>query len=215
MACVLARTSSAKQLHFDPATSTASTAGTRVRRRHDRKLLGLPRDGRIGPMVKLGLEHFEIHGRKPRGRSDRVEISLDTQVLTVYKNWQPILITTTSTGAATTCGGSDGCQYDHALPATSTSGHLHEAGTREAQARCGTPTTSTVGSRCTGSTPCLRPGVARCARIPMTHRRLLPISSRRASRYVVGTPKQPGSGCVGLYTPPPTTTTLPPKTTDV
>ena len=35
-----------------------------------------------------------------RVEGNRVEINLDNQVLTVYKDWQPILITTTSTASA-------------------------------------------------------------------------------------------------------------------
>ena len=42
-------------------------------------------------------------------------------MLTVYKNWQPILITTTSTGSGKHfCGGTDGCQY-----AITPTGHFH------------------------------------------------------------------------------------------
>ena len=39
----------------------------------------------------------------------------------MFKNWQPILITTTSTGSGEHfCGGSDGCQY-----AITPTGHFH------------------------------------------------------------------------------------------
>jgi len=99
-----------QKLHFDPGgidgvygqdTDYAVTAV--------QKLLNLPRDGRITPAVKAGLEHFKFTPAKPKAEGNRVEIDLDKQVLTVYKRWQPILITTTSTGSGNHfCGGVDG-----------------------------------------------------------------------------------------------------------
>ena len=164
-------------------------------------------------MVKLGLEHFKFTAAKPRAEGDRVEINLDTQVLTVYKNWQPILLTTTSTGSGTHfCGGTDGCQY-----AITPTGHfhfyyLHWGWDKGKLGRCGTPTTSTVGSRCTGSRlGAVVPGVARVRSHPDGHRQLLPdLVTKGESVYVVGTPKQPGSSYVGPA--PVTTTTAPPPT---
>ena len=128
-------------------------------------------------MVKLALEHFKYTPAKPKAEGDRVEINLDTQVLTVFKNWQPILITTTSTGSGEHfCGGTDGCQY-----AITPAGHYHfyylhrGLGQRASSARCGTRTTSTVASRCTGSQSVpVVPRVARLRAHPDAHRRLLP-----------------------------------------
>src|SRR5262249_25690724 len=40
------------------------------------KLYGLQRDGRIGPMVKLALEHFKYKPAAPTNEPDRVEINL-------------------------------------------------------------------------------------------------------------------------------------------
>src|SRR5262245_58847911 len=111
-----------KALHFDPGAvdgvfgDDTAYAVTAVE-----QLYGLARDGRIGPLVKLALEHFKFKPTAPTNEPDRVEINLDNQVLTVYKQWQPILITTTSTGSGEHfCGGTDGCQY-----AITPAGHFH------------------------------------------------------------------------------------------
>lgn len=111
-----------KQLHFDPGpvdgvfTQDTAYAVTAVE-----KTAGLQRDGVIGPLVRLALEHYRYQSAKPHAEGDRVEINLDTQVLTVFKDWQPILITTTSTGSGRHfCGGTDGCQY-----AITPAGHFH------------------------------------------------------------------------------------------
>ena len=53
-----------------------------------------------------------------------------------------------------------------------------------------------------------------CARIPLAIAEYFPtLVSKGEAVYVVGTPKQRGSGYVGPYRPPPTTTTTAPKTT--
>ena len=118
------RTSSAsRQLHFDPGpVDGVFGQDTDVRgRSRSRSCSACRATARIGPLVKLGLEHFKYTAAKPKAEADRVEINLDTQVLTVYKNWQPILITTTSTGSGEHfCGGADGCQY-----AITPAGHFH------------------------------------------------------------------------------------------
>ena len=149
-----------KELHFDPgpvdgeyaqATEYAVVAVEKLLRTQTR-------DGVIGPKVKLVLEHFKYKPAKPKAEGDRVEIDLDTQVLTVYKHWQPILITTTSTGSGEHfCGGDDGCQYaitpDRAVPLLLP---VQRAGTRASSARCATRTTSTAASPCTASRRCRR-----------------------------------------------------------
>ncbi len=121
-AVVLAYQRRLRQLHLDPGpldgvysqdTTYAVVAAE--------KALGLERDGVIGPAVKHGLEHFTYRVGLADAEADRVEINLDTQLLTVYRNWQPTLLTTTSTGSgAYFCGGSDGCQY-----AITPAGHFH------------------------------------------------------------------------------------------
>ena len=81
-----------KALHFDPGpVDGAYSQDTNYAVVAVEKLYGQPRDGVIGPNVKFVLEHFKYKAAKPKAEGDRVEIDLDTQVLTVYKHWQPIL----------------------------------------------------------------------------------------------------------------------------
>jgi len=209
-----------KALHFDPGgvdgvfgqdTAYAVTAVE--------KLYGLQRDGRIGPMVKLALEHFKYKPAAPTNEPDRVEINLDTQVLTVYKHWQPILVTTTSTGSGEHfCGGVDGCQY-----AITPTGHyhfqyLHEGWDSGKLGKMWNPYYFNGGIAVHGlaSVPAY-PASHGCARIPMDVANYFPtLVTKGESVYVVGTPMQPGNEYVGPYTPPPpptTTTTKPSKTT--
>src|SRR5262249_41083113 len=63
------------------------------------KYFGLPRTGRIDAATDMVLSHFHYTPAEPKSEPDRVEIDLDKQVLTLYKNWQPELLTTTSTGS--------------------------------------------------------------------------------------------------------------------
>ena len=54
------------------------------------KYFGLPRTGVIDPGVDLALTRLPLQRRRcPKSEPDRVEIDLDKQVLTLYKNWQP------------------------------------------------------------------------------------------------------------------------------
>ena len=208
-----------KDLHFDPgAVDGVYGQDTEYAVTAVEKLYGLPRDGRIGPMVKLALEHFKYTSAKPRAEGDRVEINLDTQVLTVFKNWQPILITTTSTGSGDHfCGGTDGCQY-----AITPAGHyhfyyLHRGWDKGKLGKMWNPYYFNGGIAVHGleSVPSY-PASHGCARIPMDIATYFPdLVTKGESVYVVGTPKQAGSEYVGPYTPPPpppTTTTVPPKT---
>ena len=85
------------------------------------KYFGLPRTGVIDTGVDFALTHFRYSPAEPNSEPDRVEIDLDRQVLTLYTNWQPELLTTTSTGSGEHfCGGVDGCQY-----AITPTGHFH------------------------------------------------------------------------------------------
>jgi peptidoglycan hydrolase-like protein with peptidoglycan-binding domain len=209
-----------KTLHFDPGAvdgefgQDTAYAVTAVE-----KLYGLERDGRIGPLVKLALEHFKFKPTAPTNEPDRVEINLDNQVLTVYKHWQPILITTTSTGSGEHfCGGTDGCQY-----AITPAGHYHFYDLHEGwqKGKLGTmfnPYYFNGGIAVHGlaSVPTY-PASHGCARIPMDIANYFPtLVTMGESVYVVGTPMQAGNEYVGPYTPPPpptTTTTTAPKTT--
>ena len=206
-----------KKLHFDPGvldgvygqdTNYAVTAVD--------KLLGLPRDGRITPAVQAGLEHFTYTAAMPHAEGDRVEINLDTQVLTVFKNHQPILITTTSTGSGVHfCGGADGCQY-----AITPTGHfhfqfLHRGWDNGKLGKMWNPYYFNGGIAVHGlaSVPAY-PASHGCARIPMDIANYFPLLvTKGESVYVVGTAMKPGNGYVGPAPATTTTSTTAPKTT--
>ncbi len=204
-----------KQLHFDPgtidgyygqATSYAVTAAD--------KLLGLERDGRITPAVVTGLDTFKYSAAMPKAEGDRVEINLDTQVLTVFKNYQPILITTTSTGSGNYfCGGTDGCQYAITPAGHFHFGYLHRGWDKGKLGQMWNPYYFNGGIAVHGlqSVPSY-PASHGCARIPMDIANYFPsLVTKGESVYVVGTPMKAGNGYVGPA--PTTTTTTLPKTT--
>lgn len=206
-----------KKLHFDPgaidgvygnATNYAVTAA--------QKLLGLERDGRITPAVQAGLERFKFKPAKPKAEGNRVEIDLDTQVLTVYKRWQPILITTTSTGSGDHfCGGVDGCQYAITPTGKFHFYSLYKGWDKGKLGRMWNPYYFNGGIAVHGleSVPSY-PASHGCARIPMDIATYFPtLVEHGEAVYVVGTPMKPGNRYVGPYTPPKTTTTTAPKTT--
>jgi len=206
-----------KQLHFDPGTidgqygQDTSYAVVTVD-----KLLGLPRDGRITPAVELGLDHFKYTSAMPKAEGDRVEINLDSQVLTVFHNYQPILITTTSTGSGEHfCGGTDGCQY-----AITPAGHfhfsyLHPGWDAGKLGKMWNPYYFNGGIAVHGlqSVPAY-PASHGCARIPMSIANYFPsLVTKGESVYVVGTPMKAGNGYIGPAPTTTTTTTTLPKTT--
>jgi peptidoglycan hydrolase-like protein with peptidoglycan-binding domain len=209
-----------KDLHFDPgATDGVYGQATEYAVVAVQKLYGLDRDGRIGPMVKLALENFKHKPAMPKAEADRVEINLDTQVLTVFKHWQPILITTTSTGNGEHfCGGTDGCQYAITPTGRFQFEYLHEGWQKGKLGTMFNPYYFNGGIAVHGleSVPSY-PASHGCARIPMDIAEYFPtLVTKGEAVYVVGTPMQPGDEYVGPYTPPPpptTTTTKPPKTT--
>ena len=74
--------------------------------------MGWGRDGTIDQQMVDVLANFQYPAPLSPDTPDRVEIDLDKQVLTVYRDWQISLISTTSTGNGKKfCGGADGCQY--------------------------------------------------------------------------------------------------------
>ena len=111
-----------KELHFDPGTvNDVFDQNTRYAVTTVQKYFGLPRTGVIDLGVQLVLTHFVYSPAEPKSEPDRVEIDLDRQVITLYQDWQPRLLTTTSTGSGEHfCGGVDGCQY-----AITPTGHFH------------------------------------------------------------------------------------------
>jgi peptidoglycan hydrolase-like protein with peptidoglycan-binding domain len=212
---VLAYEQRLKQLHFDPGPvdgvfdQDTAYAVTAVE-----KFAGLTRDGSIGPLVQHALEHFHYTPALPKSEPDRVEIDLDRQVLTVYTNWQPILLTTASTGSGERfCGGVDGCQY-----AITPAGHFHFYDFHNGwqKGKLGTMWNPFYfnGSIAVHGLQSVPPYPAShgCTRIPMHianyFHTLVHINE---SVFVVGTPMKAGNGYVGPTTTLPTTTTTAPK----
>jgi peptidoglycan hydrolase-like protein with peptidoglycan-binding domain len=205
-----------KALHFDPGpvdgtfSQDTSYAVTAVE-----KLFGLPRDGIIGPVVKVALEHFKYAPAKPKAEGDRVEINLDTQVLTVYKHWQPILLTTTSTGSGVHfCGGVDGCQYAITPTGKFHFYYWHQGWDNGKLGKMWNPYYFNGGIAVHGlaSVPSY-PASHGCARIPLDIANYFPqLVTKGEAVYVVGTPMKPGSGYVG---PAPTTTSTSSTSTTV
>jgi peptidoglycan hydrolase-like protein with peptidoglycan-binding domain len=209
-----------KDLHFDPGPvdgifdQRTQYAVVAVQKYYDQ-----PRTGVIDAGVQLALSGFRYHPAEPDSEPDRVEIDLDRQVLTVYQNWQPILLTTTSTGSGEYfCGGADGCQY-----AITPAGHYHfyelYRGWKEGKlGKMWNPYFFNGGIAVHGlaSVPAY-PASHGCARIPMHIADYFPtLVHNGESVFVVGTPKQAGNGYVGPVKsapPPPTVPTTAPKPT--
>jgi peptidoglycan hydrolase-like protein with peptidoglycan-binding domain len=197
-----------KALHFDPGTidgyfgQDMRYAVTTVQ-----KYFGLPRTGVIDAGVTLALTHFRYAPAEPKSEPDRVEIDLDKQVLTLYQNWQPALLTTTSTGSGEHfCGGVDGCQY-----AITAVGHFHFYDLIRGwqKGKLGTmwnPYYFNGSDAVHGlaSVPNY-PASHGCARIPMhIADYFYTLVHQGESVFVVGTPMKAGGGYIG---PAPTTTT--------
>ena len=203
-----------KALHFDPGpVDGVFDQDTQYAVTSVQKYMGLPRTGVIGFATQVALTHFRYKPAEPKSEPDRVEIDLDTQVLTLYQNWQPVLLTTTSTGSGEHfCGGVDGCQY-----AITPTGHFHfyELIHGWQKGKLGTmwnPYYFNGSDAVHGlaSVPAY-PASHGCARIPMhIADYFYTLVHKGESVFVVGTPKQAGSGYVG---PAPTTTTSAPTTT--
>jgi peptidoglycan hydrolase-like protein with peptidoglycan-binding domain len=200
-----------EQLHFDPGPldgvygQDTQYAVTTVE-----KEIGLPRLGIINAKVRQALEHFTYRPRLPNAEGDRVEVDLDTQVLSVYRRWQPLLITTASTGSGEYfCGGTDGCQY-----AITPVGHfhfqsLHRGWDDGKLGRMWNPYYFDGGIAVHGlpSVPAY-PGSHGCVRIPMAIANYFPTMVRDGeSVYVMGHAMKPGDRYVGPATTTSTTTT--------
>jgi hypothetical protein len=222
-----------KELHFDPGhVDDYFDQDTRYAVETVQKYFGLPRTGVIDSGVDFALTHFTYAPAEPKSEPDRVEIDLDKQVLTLYKNWQPQLLTTTSTGSGEHfCGGVDGCQY-----AITPTGHFHFYDLIKGwqKGKLGTmwnPYYFNGSDAVHGlaSVPTY-PASHGCARIPMhVADYFYTLVHQGESVFVVGTAQQAGNGYVGPIptTPPttvpttvasttttkPTTTTTHPKTT--
>ncbi len=218
---VLAYEARMKALHFDPGPvdgyfdQDTQYAVTAVQ-----KYYGLARTGVIDTGVDFALTHFRYSPAEPNSEPDRVEIDLDRQVLTLFHNWQPELLTTTSTGSGEHfCGGVDGCQY--AITAT---GHFHfydlVHGWQNGKLGAMWNPYYFNGSDAVhglDSVPAY-PASHGCARIPMhIANYFYTLVHQGESVFVVGTPQKAGNGYVGpaptVPVPVPTTTTVAPTTT--
>ena len=211
---VLAYQRRLKQLHFDPGPLDGAYGNdTQYAVTAVDKLFGLARDGAITAAVRQVLEHFAYRPALPNAEAARVEVDLDRQVLTVYQDWQPILITTASTGSGEYfCGGTDGCQY-----AITPAGHFrfqfeHHGWDNGKLGEMWNPYYFDGGIAVHGL-PSVPPYPAShgCVRIPMDIANYFPTLVRDGeSVYVVGTAMKPGNNYVG---PAPTTSTTTTTTT--
>jgi hypothetical protein len=135
----------------------------------------------------------------------------------VFKHWQPILITTTSTGSGEHfCGGEDGCQYAITPAGKFHFYYLHSGWDKGKLGKMWNPYYFNGGIAVHGlaSVPSY-PASHGCARIPMDIANYFPtLVTKGEAVYVVGTPMQAGNQYVGpAPTTVPTTTTTAPKTT--
>jgi peptidoglycan hydrolase-like protein with peptidoglycan-binding domain len=207
-----------KDLHFDPGPVDGNfSQNTYYAVIAIQKYFGQQRTGRIDAAVQFVLEHFHYSPALPRSEPNRVEVDLDRQVITVFTNWQPILVTTTSTGSGEYfCGGADGCQY-----AITPAGHYHfyELDRGWKQGKLGqmwNPYFFNGGIAIHGleSVPAY-PASHGCARIPMAIANYFyTLVSHGESVYVVGTPMKAGNAYVGpIRTPATTPSSTTPTTT--
>jgi peptidoglycan hydrolase-like protein with peptidoglycan-binding domain len=190
-----------KDLHFDPGPIDGIfSQDTQYAVIAVQKYFGQQRTGRIDAAVQVALSHFRYSPALPKSEPDRVEVDLDRQVITVFTNWQPILITTTSTGSGEHfCGGADGCQY-----AITPTGHYHfyelDRGWKQGKlGKMWNPYFFNGGIAIHGlqSVPAY-PASHGCARIPMDIANYFyTLVTRGESVYVVGTPMKAGNGYVG------------------
>jgi peptidoglycan hydrolase-like protein with peptidoglycan-binding domain len=205
-----------KALHFDPGPVDGYfDQDTQYAVVTVQKYFQQARTGVIDGGVQLALSHFQYAPAEPTSEPDRVEIDLDKQVITVFQNWQPILLTTTSTGSGEHfCGGVDGCQY-----AITPTGHYHfyslyRGWDNGKLGKMWNPYYFNGGIAVHGlqSVPAY-PASHGCARIPMhIADYFYTLVHHGESVFVVGTPKQRGSGYVGPVrnTAPPAAPTTPP-----
>jgi hypothetical protein len=206
-------------LHFDPGPVDGHfDQDTQYAVVSVQKYYNLPRTGRIDAAVQSALSTFSYSPAEPNGDPDRVEIDLDRQTLTLFKDNQPVLLTTTSTGSGEHfCGGVDGCQY--AITAT---GHFHfyELHRGWQKGKLGTmwnPYYFNGSDAVHGlaSVPSY-PASHGCARIPMHIADYFYLLVHQGeSVFVVGTPKKAGNGYIGPAPVAVTTTTAPASTTTV
>lgn len=208
-----------KELHFDPGTvDDHFDQDTWYAVVTVQKYFGLPRTGVIDGATDMVLSHFHYTPAEPRSEPDRVEIDLDKQVLTLYKDWQPELLTTTSTGSGEHfCGGVDGCQY-----AITPTGHYHFYSLYKGwqKGKLGTMYNpyyfnGSIAVHGLDSVPTY-PASHGCARIPIhIADYFYTLVHDGLSVFVVGTPMKAGDGYIGPLPTTPATTAPPASSTTV
>ena len=161
-----------KELHFDPGTVDGVVRpGHAVRGHRGRRSTSACRATASSARAsKLALEHFTYTPAKPKAEADRVEIDLDKQVLTRLQELaaDPASPRRRPGAASTSAAASTAASTRSRRPGTTTSTTCTTVGRRASSARCGTRTTSTAASRCTGSQSVpTYPASHGCARIPM------------------------------------------------
>jgi peptidoglycan hydrolase-like protein with peptidoglycan-binding domain len=110
-------------LHFDPGAEdgTYSTA-TQYAVQTVQKIYGFPVTGRLGGQEAFALAAFQYPAPlQPTGEGNRTEIDVAKQVLTLYRDHQVRLITTTSTGS--------GEHYCYNSPRVNPTRHICEVAT--------------------------------------------------------------------------------------
>jgi hypothetical protein len=88
-------------VHFDPGAVDGRYGGEMSYAVQAlQKLMGVPRNGRIGPAEAATLATFQYpQPLQANGEPNRTEIDIAKQVITLYENYQVRLITTTSSGS--------------------------------------------------------------------------------------------------------------------
>jgi peptidoglycan hydrolase-like protein with peptidoglycan-binding domain len=181
------------------------------------KYFGKERTGRINADVQAALSKFYYVAAEPKSEANRVEIDLDRQIIQLFKNGQVELIVDTSTGNGEHfCGGVDGCQY-----AITPTGHFKFYSLYRGwqKGKLGTMYNpyyfnGSIAIHGLDSVPTY-PASHGCARIPnWVADYFHTLVHDGMSVFVVGTPKQAGSGYVGpaRNSPAPQATTPPPTT---
>jgi peptidoglycan hydrolase-like protein with peptidoglycan-binding domain len=204
-----------KQLHFDPGpVDGVFDPDTRYAVETVEKLFGGARDGSIGEGVRFALSTFRWpKPAVPNGEPDRVEIDLDRQVLTLYRNNQIALMTTTSTGTGRRfCGGTDGCQYAITPAGKYAFQYRYRGWDHGKLGALYNPYYFNGGIAVHGypSVPTY-PASHGCSRIPMHIADYFPdLVAKGMPVYVVGTPAPPTGGPLKQAPPPTTAKPAPP-----
>jgi hypothetical protein len=110
-------------LRFDPGPEDGNyDQATMYAVQTVQKIYGFPVTGRLGAREAIALAAFQYPAPlQPNGEGNRTEIDVTKQVLTLYENYQPRLVTTTSTGS--------GERYCYNSPRVNPTRHICEVAT--------------------------------------------------------------------------------------